>query len=122
MKLPICSFEIAKELMNLGFNEGTLKGYTHKGVLETPHYGTIFYNQDDNNSVSFEAPILALVQMWLREKFDIHVFCVTDTSSSNGYYYVLEGENGLNYNLPYDEALEAGILEAIKLIKTKQDD
>lgn len=118
MKLKLVSFETAKKLKEVGF-----PWYSHKPIFDNGKLiksGRSFSMgcASDYGTRFIPAPTLALVQMWLREKFDIHVFCVTDTSSSNGYYYVLEGENGLNYNLPYDEALEAGINEAIKLIKS----
>lgn len=65
------------------------------------------------------APTQSLLQKWLREKHNIHI---NPRCQSGKYLYTYVKETkksfiwGGSYNT-YEEALEAGLLEALKLIK-----
>ena len=83
--------------------------------------------QNYNASVySFSAPTQYIAQKWLRETKDLHI-CIYNTAS--GYSYeISKADNGTEVLcMPkgpndggkwdtYEEALEAGIQEALKLI------
>ena len=80
----------------------------------------------DNESVEFLCPTLYIAQKWLRENKKLHI---TIYNSASGYTYDIskadmgtvvfcfpEGPNdGGNWDA-YEEALEAGLQEALKLI------
>lgn len=77
----------------------------------------------DNESVEFLCPTLYIAQKWLRENHSIHI--VVDFNQYGRWYYRLydikdydflsETEVDKIYK-SYEEALEAGIQEALKLI------
>lgn len=80
----------------------------------------------DDESVEFLCPTLYIAQKWLRENKKLHI---TIYNSASGYTYDIskadmgtvvfcfpEGPNdGGNWDA-YEEALEAGLQEALKLI------
>ena len=80
-------------------------------------------NKEEKEQCS--APTQSLLQRWLREKHCLHIVIEHD---SDMYYYVIQSvhkslyiptidssENGLVYQT-YEEALEKGLQEALKLI------
>ena len=82
------------------------------------------YIDFDNESHEYvSAPSQSLLQKWLREKHNIHVWCelldrkniyrakVCDNSPSLKYYGFWDDKRS------YEEALEIGLQEALKLIK-----
>ena len=65
----------------------------------------------------------SLLQKWLREKYDIDVIINTYRNQNQKYYKYFISEKSKNvikseeyYNI-YEEALEIGLQEALKLIK-----
>ena len=81
----------------------------------------------DNEPVEFLCPVLYVAQKWLRETKNIHI-CVYNCACGYGYE-ISKANNGIHivssvYEGPndggkwdiYEEALEAGIWEALKLI------
>ena len=117
------SFEVAKLLKEKGFDS---------------HYSTLFYKNDKLEFYKEErkkywlkvdeyaAPTLCMAQKWLRETKDIHI--MIDIYAS-GYYAVLWKTNGTFIKTlvdkgpndggvwnTYEDALNAGILETLKLI------
>ena len=85
-------------------------------------------NSDGDNPM-VSAPTQSLLQRWLREEHNIHV--IPMISSNVVYYgyeiikYSSENENGKHidadfkqpFSKTYEEALEVGLQEALKLIK-----
>lgn len=78
----------------------------------------------DGELVEFLCPTLYVVQKWLRETKDLHIeICYSDKlfwyyeilSVSNHVSVGLANRPSIHYNT-YEEALEAGIQEALKLI------
>jgi uridine kinase len=150
MKLPICNFEIVKQLKEIGFdfkcldNDHIEKISSKKYISAAQRYAydwnnklkphkTIYKAKELNQKqLTILAPTLALVQMRLREKYDINIFINCEMNCSSVEvdwfkykYQIYNGRDWINRNIynrndSYDQALEAGILEAIKLIKTKQ--
>lgn len=133
MELKIVEFETAKKLKEIGFDL-PVDVYYFTPKTET-HLCTnigVFTNRNGDSDVA-SAPTQALVIDWLREVHDLEVVLspfffdpnsrmydvkVYKWSEGNGYDFVIEC--GVHSNP--EKALESGIPEAIKLIKTKQDD
>ena len=65
------------------------------------------------------APTQSLLQKWLREKHNIHLIAYKNINI-DGYdwcYITTDGITNINSYKTYEEALEAGLQEALKLIK-----
>ena len=135
MKDQLISFETAKLLSHTDFNYRDCDdGYV---ILngELSHDFAIDYA----NRKAIPAPTQSLLQRWLREKYNIHVNASVNFYNRKpiiGYYYSLDRFNkdnihdGIIYDdnqlallgdktgyETYEEALEAGLMESLKLIK-----
>lgn len=123
------SLEVAKMLKEKGFNEYCGAYYhlnwedmTEEECFEVaPNYD--FRNKDNGYRVG--APTLYEAQKWLRQKHNIHldVRCICYCKPLNRYDYSCEIFSFSNREYSdtqiyhkYEEALNAGILEALKLI------
>jgi hypothetical protein len=118
------SFDTARMLKEAGFRELTKTHYSNSGqIWETAMPAD--YN-DDFNCNTCNRPTQALAARWLREKHKIHVgadmaysklvaekwiYQIRFTDSIGNPYKCVGWFNN------YEEALEAGLQEAIKLIK-----
>ena len=76
---------------------------------------------DDNNDKDYYllAPTQSLLAKWLREKHNIHLIAYKNINI-DGYdwcYITTDGITNINSYKTYEEALEAGLQEALKLIK-----
>jgi len=137
MTETLISFEIAKLAKEKKFNENTDFYYRKNGKLDhaqyydiTPNNLTINENwmsgDDENLSKICTAPTQSLLQRWLREKHHIHIRI--DDSDTKGdensmrYYPVVLpiGKESIYlgdvWKDTYEEALEVGLEEALKLI------
>lgn len=113
------------------YNEYHSKGYSYregkpgystvtikKGQLERAGKGQVFRNLCNN----FSAPTQSLLQKWLRDIYNIHVYAnhkKFGVVSEDGYYYHIGKSTSNRYYgkfSSYEDALEAGLLEALKLI------
>ncbi len=72
---------------------------------------------------TFSAPTQSLLQKWLREVHNLHISIVFDKNTANTYYcYMINSIKGYtnieskHAFFSYEEALEAGLQEALKLI------
>ena len=121
MKEQLISFETAKLAKEKGFNIPCLFGYGKKEELKT-------YNKaDDFNSyvgtyTQISAPTQSLLQKWLREAHDLYVYCIPNINVLGVWHYVVEFKNKASNEISqhydtYEEALEKGLQEALKLIK-----
>ena len=129
MTEELVTLETAKVLKEKGFKEDVSVFY--ELVCEEGSYEYELFESYDaqnyNASVySFSAPTQYIAQKWLRETKDLHI-CIYNTAS--GYSYeISKADNGTEVLcMPkgpndggkwdtYEEALEAGIQEALKLI------
>lgn len=129
MEEIIISFETAKIAKEKGFDWCVLFGYKPDGSrvdydIEGGYYD---YNQLDQEKLS--APTQALLQRWLREVHNIHVSAFP--VMKNRYFYSISTILDFNLKkikgspyyskeakLSYEEALEKGLQESLKLIKT----
>lgn len=122
------TLETAKLLKEKGFKEDVFTFYEAEcveGDLELfESYEVENFNTRPDR---FSAPTQSLAQKWLRETQNIHI-CVYNCACGYGYEIskadngthitssVYEGTNDGEEWDTYEEALEAGILEALKLI------
>jgi hypothetical protein len=113
MKEELISFNVAKLAKEKGFDVLTKLRYREDGS-----YGTIF-----KKGAQIMIPTQALLQKWLREVHNIDVFC--DCIGSRLYYSVIYDNSVKQGNdkvfeqdkeTSYEEALEIGLQEALKLI------
>jgi len=80
----------------------------------------------DSNGETYEAPTQSLLQRWLREKHGIFIVLLPDSDNGMfGYDILIKGDIHTQANTfeldevigTYEEALEQGLLEGLKLIK-----
>ena len=135
MEEELITLQTAKLAKEKGFDVRCEKAYFETGrhILETIRDGEITFpykpprilkrNYGDEFTIFIaEAPTQSLLQKWLREEYNIDVIVECDNNGDK-FYKVRVWENG-NYNLlyltlfkKYEEALEAGLQEGLKLIK-----
>lgn len=117
------TLETAKLLKDKGFNEYCKDIINHKGIMME----TIFRTSKDLPKLFYSCPTQSIAQKWLRETQNIHI-CVYNCACGYGYE-ISKADNGTHiassvYEGPndggkwdiYEEALEAGIKECLKLI------
>lgn len=129
------SFEVAKLLKEKGFNEPYLYFYRN-GSLYTLS-GDIIYCENDNvnNRIIYPQPTLYEAQKWLRNKYEIHInvnkyVVITQIDADDkirakrdfwafSIYYTTTFHHihdCLGQYSSYEEALNEGIKETLKLI------
>lgn len=138
MKDELITFETAKLAKEKGFDieEPCVAFYTNPrskmfGIDEHLRYYNIkntprkLYYIGESVALNYHnvlfAPTQSLLQKWLREVHNIHVWCIPHINSSM-YYGVkcwLSNSNTVQIDAfkTYEEALEEGLQEALKLIK-----
>ena len=142
MKEQVITFKTAKLAKEKGFNELVIHYYTPKGYCtESEGYRTerlveSNWNNGQGNyptmpkDVSCSAPTQYLLQRWLREKHNIHMYIIADkpySFSENKDLDVIwicslykplliEYGNLKQEYKTYEEALEAGLQAALELI------
>jgi len=125
------AFETAKLAKEKGFNEPSTHVYTIGfNSIKKDKIVRKFGNYENNDKLLQPiilskrqihlalAPTQSLLQRWLREIHDIYVF-IDHSSHHVMHYEVLTDDDhiiGLNTH-SYEEALESGLLRALKLIK-----
>lgn len=123
MTEELVTLEIAKLLKEKGFNEYCKYVISDKGLMME----TIFRTSKDLPKSFYSCPMQSIAQKWLRETKNLHIEIYR---SAVGYgYAIVKADNGTwqeddDSRGPndgglwdtYEEALEAGIREALKLI------
>lgn len=124
MKEQLISFETAKLAERKGFNIDTIPIVYQKSNGSRIYLNGGYDSGEDAKRYT-SAPTQSLLQKWLREKHDIHI-------NINTYYFedlqkygyevedIIHPEGWVVINNPkktYEEALEKGLQEALKLIK-----
>jgi len=140
MQENLITFETAKLAKEKGFNIPTLQYYTPKGYCtESADYMTERYVKSNWNNgqgsyptlskdVSSSAPTQSLLQKWLREVHNTHLMVEPYYNGEKllvyGFDLITERaeeetiiEKGFK---TYEEALEIGLQEALKLIPNKK--
>ena len=103
---------------------GTIKQDYNNFEVNTMDYVALgnYYNEDGIEE-NYSAPTQSLLQRWLREKHKINISMINGSNTVNLYYYEInmfnkfpiKGDGSKNYT--YEQALEEGLYEALKLIK-----
>lgn len=123
MAEELVTLETAKLLKEKGFNEYCENVIDINNMLRK----TLYRINDDLPKQCFSRPTQSVAQKWLRETKNIHI-CIYNCACGYGYEIskadngthitssVYEGTNdGSKWDI-YEEALEAGLQEALKLI------
>ena len=128
------SFNTAKMLKEAGFDAPCRGVYVtdRTGYYEFREYDNkqtkddLCWNTDDGFQYEYLAPTQALAARWLREVHNYAV-CVWFSKDHEKWFYVHGDMNNIVFDTDYhiseykydsyEEALEAGLQEAIKLIK-----
>lgn len=116
------SFDTAKMLKEAGFDVPCTSQYTEGMFVWNVEYPYNF-NQDD---FGYSRPTQALAARWIREVHKLHVFakrsCDYSLLEHRWSYWIQNAEYDVYKDVEigfssYEEAFEAGLQEAIKLIK-----
>lgn len=123
------TLKTAKLLKKKGFNEFCEYAYADEDLHLMPLNTTNFFI--DEIGVGYSAPTQSVATRWLRERHEINVSVLRMTERYGGavaehnllkYFWHIQIPNRTSivapqvYYFTYEEALEAGILEALKLI------
>lgn len=110
MEEQLISFETAKLAKEKGFKRLCDFSYDEDGMI----IGNC------EQAYNFVAPTQSLLQKWLREKHKIHIELQCDSNYYKYFiliYYKTNCVFSLDDSLIYEEALEIGLQEALKLIE-----
>lgn len=123
MTEELVTLETAKLLKEKGFNEYCKNVIDIDNILSE----TLYRTNDNLPKQCFSLPTQSIAQKWLRETKNIHI-CVYNCACGYGYE-ISKADNGTHIASStykgtndggewdtYEEALEAGIQEALKLI------
>jgi hypothetical protein len=129
MKDQLTTFETAKLAKEKGFDWDVLHSY-RDGLLDlddnyTGVISEMYFNANGKNRTKFKeilsAPTQSLLQKWLREKYDAKVEVRVELGIayiSRVYWNVdIRASSISTPTKTYEEALEKGLQEALKLIK-----
>ena len=118
MKEQLITFETAKLAKEKGFDSKYTEDYDTLGFVQ--QRGIL----ESHNLERVSAPTQSLLQKWLREVHNIYVLIEIHDSAKWFYFQITYKTNeGVEYTVPssfyntYEEALEVGLQEALKLIK-----
>ena len=139
MKDKLISFETAKLAKEKGFNFTTNEVYNIKRNIKLglamPCDSIASWQERVNLKLVYKPPVSvptqSLLQKWLREKHNLHVWVTYHYPKNQTgytrlfnvkYVYVLmfKSNNKRRYN-SYEDALETGLQEALKLIEKSVD-
>jgi len=119
MKEEIISFQTGKLAKEKGFSIVSTGFYDENKELDLyeSYIGDdiVYKRQLLDGIVVCEAPTQSLLQKWLREKHRIFIIIY---KKIGGWSYYLDEAPKINLYDTYEEALEKGLQEALKLIKT----
>lgn len=132
MEKEFVTYKIASKLKKLGFDEECLAKYCRYNPNDEiklfPHtqdfFKGYFYscNNSDYGKEKIATPLWQQAISWLREKHNIIVMVLDKGYDSSIYYlYTINGKWHPSQiaSSTYEEALEAGLFKALKLIKEK---
>jgi hypothetical protein len=110
MKEQLITFETAKLAKEKGFTFKTKESYSSLTKVTSSSYN------------EYSAPTQSLLQKWLRDKYNIHIEIRKEWEGDVclGFEYLIEEHDGSTQGLTYptyEQALEKGLIEALKLIK-----
>ena len=119
------TFETAKLAKEKGFpqepNRRKVPYYNYKGEFngDVTDFLRKYLREEDTSDVeSVSAPTQSLLAKWLREKHNIHLIAYKNINI-DGYdwcYITTDGITNINSYKTYEEALEAGLYQALLLL------
>lgn len=124
MKEELISFKTAKLAKEKGFKEECLHFYcknsTCNHLIKPYKYSfevdTNLESEDNfGYGLTWSAPTQSLLQKWLREKCNIHITIWYNELTEKYRIDTPENLDGIEYST-YEQALEEGLYEALKLI------
>ena len=125
MEDTLITFETAKLAKEKGFpqepNKLKIPYYNYKGEFkgDVKDWLRKYLRKEDTSDVeSVSAPTQSLLAKWLREEHNIHLIAYKNINI-DGYdwcYITTDGITNINSYKTYEEALEIGLQEALKLI------
>jgi len=120
----LITFETAKLAKEKGFNEPCYWRYNEDQEITATKIG--MHEQPNFYSGSYAAPSQSLLQKWLREKHNIHIWVNYYRCAWFFSLGITDIEHGMTYcfaefdiHETYEEALEEGLKSALKLEKIK---
>ena len=121
MEEQLISLETAKLAKEKGFNE-ICDSHFEKDGETYDSYGLPFKpNDKQEHEILYARPSQSLLQKWLREEHKIHIVIMPCIIPSNEVkYYIFTGKLKWDWAElfdTYEEALEVGLQEALKLVK-----
>lgn len=123
MTEELVTLETAKLLRKKGFNEYCKDVIDENNIIKE----TLYRTNDELPKQCYSRPTQSIAQKWLRETHNLHISIIRNAC---GYSYdICKADNGTHISEgifkgpndggqwdTYEEALEAGIQEALKLI------
>ena len=119
------TFETVKLAKEKGFpqepNRRKVPYYNYKGEFKgdvTDFLRKYLREEDTSDVESVSAPTQSLLAKWLREKHNIHLIAYKNINI-DGYdwcYITTDGITNINSYKTYEEALEAGLYQALLLL------
>ncbi len=121
MELKLVSFELAKLLKEVGFDVKVLNFYDqNKEVSKSTYKDLCNWNDEVLRDSAYSAPQLELAKQWFREKHEIIIRPIDEAHPKIWVFDIISKKGSFHYALTsyesYEEALEQGLIEAIKLI------
>jgi hypothetical protein len=135
MEDKLIDFQTAVLAKEKGFDEEVLHFYKNAPSNHTTLIHVLEVDTHIKNEETWSAPTQSLLQAWLREKYNIQIAIIPfadsswDENSDRKYYYVvnpkmfygfINKDESVGFKT-YEEALEQGLLAALKLIKEKYE-
>lgn len=109
MKEELIKYETAVLAKEKGFNINTKERFFFNSELITEAKYT-------GNKELYYAPTQSLLQKWLREEHNINVYCTPCEHDESLWYNNIASQTPV-FTGTYEESLEVGLLEVLKLIK-----
>jgi len=128
MQEKLISPKTAKRVKEKGFDEPCKFVIDNWGNIECweDDFDELHKNSFKNASVYYSAPTQSLLQKWLREVNNINIVIQYWTGNPKPHKPVLHYKTTVNENffgehyITYEDALEAGLFEALNLIENKK--
>lgn len=128
MEDQLITFDTAKLAKESGYNISSIFHYDILGNKWAYDSGNRLDRVNDNSIIY--APTQSLLQRWLREKHNFHISIGLNLHGDNPKSFWISFENLLKGSIidvkehdytTYEEALEIGLVEALKLIDDEVD-
>lgn len=122
MKEELIKFDTAILAHDLGFNHVKANCFGDNMAYQLPEGDLVWANNANIKSGYILAPTQSLLQRWLREERGVHI--EPFFASAKDFYCVdirvnIEKQPTLTEFKTYEEALEAGLVEGLKIVKSR---